>query len=462
MNSTLKNAIKNKDVNALCQGFFRYGGEPLSLTPAQEDIVRTIAYDEEQRILVNAMTRYGKTLCAAAGVLLYILLHPNKKNAIIAPQQDQANKVREYMSELIIESPLLADTIDFQFTGMDRLKKEASKYRQTFKNGSEYRIFSAAGEANRLMGFGVSGILLVDEACLIPHEAEAKIIRMLGDAPKETKLVKLANPWSVDNQYYRDWQTEKFKKIHIPYQVALKEGRTTEDYINEVRESVTPIEFQVLYNSDFPDQPEDALFDNVWITRACSEKREDIGQFFERKEQMWSIAGLDVAEYGRDLSVLVVGKTDGRFFIIEKIISWAKKDTMETVAKAVQNINRDMIINIDSTGLGAGVHARLKELGYNARRAMFGAAPKINKERLLNLKSQYYHTAAKVFENGLISMPKNDILNTQLRSMKYDYTSGGKMRIIDPEDKSPDFADALVIFISCPVIKDKKIKGFYF
>ena len=46
----------------------------------------------------------------------------------------------------------------------------------------------------------------------------------------------------------------------------------------------------------------------------------------------------------------------------------------------------------------------------------------------------------------MIKIPQHKTLLNELLVMKWGFTGTSKIKIIDPENKSPDFADALVYF----------------
>lgn len=71
------------------------------------------------------MTRYGKSVCVAIGVALYIWLHKDKKIAVIAPQNDQASIIRNYIAELIVCSSRLSDLLQIERdNSIERIKKK--------------------------------------------------------------------------------------------------------------------------------------------------------------------------------------------------------------------------------------------------------------------------------------------------------------------------------------------------
>jgi len=441
----LEELIKKKKVKEIVKWLF-----DIDLTEKQQEIVRVIAFQEYKRVVISAYTRYGKSLSVSLGILLYILFNKDKKVRLIAPKYEQATIIRNYIAENIMKSKIMSNLIDLDVYGVERLKKEVSKSRITFKNNCELKILSAEGTAERLMGWG-GDLIVVDEISLIdPETYRTKITRMLGDNP-DSILVSIGNPWSKDNQMWEQWINPNFHKIHIPYQVGLKEGRIRKDFVEEQRMILTPIEFKILYDAEFPDESEDALLKYEWIENAVNRDLKIAGKIKH---------GVDVAELGNDLTVWIRGITDGAKYKVLEVNHWGKLDTMQTVGRLISKLEKNELINVDATGVGSGVASRLEEMGYNVVGVKVGKAPDIKNEgrdRFVNLKAEYYWHMREIFENGLIDIPKDRNLISQLAKMRYELTSGGKIKIIKPEDKSPDFADALMLFCA-PT--EKKKSGF--
>ena len=91
MEKPIRRAIEKQNVKFLCRVYFG-----ISLTYKQQKIVRVIAFAKHKRISISAMTRYGKTFCVSLGVCLFIMLNEDKKIALIAPQREQAQIIRNY------------------------------------------------------------------------------------------------------------------------------------------------------------------------------------------------------------------------------------------------------------------------------------------------------------------------------------------------------------------------------
>ncbi len=467
---------ENKRVETLVKIHFNF-----HLTAKQIDIVRAVAYQETDRLSVCAMTRYGKTQCVAIGAALFILWNHNKRVMFIAPTRDKAAILRDYMAELVLGCSELINLADWDISGMERLKKEASKSRLTFKNGCEYRIFSAHGEGASLMGFGVGkqgGIIVKDEACEIDDKANTKITRMVGDNPENTMIVELFNPWTRDNKAFEHWNDPDWKNIHVSWQDAVEEERTTLDFVERQRKEITPLEFTVLYDSEFPAEAEDSIFNLVKIKRAIADNTDfeaDIKQIEEKVKTPYKftesvfkqltdslnaytkVISCDVADKGLDETIIYWGLRKAGFNQIVGSYHEPKSENT-AVAGRINDLIKSYIgkkikgvVNIDSIGLGTGVLSMVKQFvrdnGYKnvkVNGCHFGESP-INKDRFSNKKAENYFRLKEIFDDDTISIPEIRSLTTQLLVMRWEHNSSSKIKIIDP-NKSPDWADALVYF----------------
>ena len=454
----IKKLIEKRDVRIFNQKFFG-----VNLTTTQEEIVRTVAFDEHKRVVISCMTRYGKSFCVSLGLLLWIMMNERKRLGIIAPTNEKTSILRNYMSNFITMCPDLMDLLDLDKKGTDRIKKEVSKRRMTWRNGIEMRTLSAEGHGEQLMGFGFDKVV-VDETCDIKFEVfRSRITRMLGDSPNAT-YVEIGNPWHRDNHMWMHWINPNWFKIHVDWKTALKEGRISENFLEEQRNQLTNREFKILYEAEFPEESEDQLIHFSWI-------RDAIKPFVEISGI--KTLGVDVARTGKDSTVLTYGVVSNDFYIVKGIQEHNQEDTMRTVDRILtlhykEKFNR---IIVDTNGLGAGVADRLNQLKRDGQLnceiiEFFGGRQpgpeikkittekKVVKSRFLNTKAEAYFKLRSIFEEGRIIIPNNPKLIDQLTKMKWILTGNEKIRVLDPgiakedtsEEKSPDFADSLCYF----------------
>ena len=162
------------------------------------------------------------------------------------------------------------------------------------------------------------------------------------------------------------------------------------------------------------------------------------------------ILGVDVARFGEDETV---------FSIIESYNvsqwkhiwqdTWKNKSTMETVGRIVEltrTWNLDQVV-IDDTGIGGGVTDRLTELRIPV--IPFISASKAVNELYLNKRSEAFFKLKEMFTLKTMKIINDNVLQTQLLSIRYKYQSNGKKALLSKDEmrkngiKSPDRADAL-------------------
>lgn len=478
--------IKNQDVKFIAKYYYGY-----DLTPGQVEIVRAIAFRLYKRISISAMTRYGKSQCVALAIAMILDFDLPLKIAFIGPKDEQAHILRQYLAELVYKNPSLLAKAQLFVSGEERIQKEASRKRMTFSTGAEYRVFSAEGDANRLMGFGAN-IVIKDEACLIGRNAHAKIMRMLGDNPEDAMLIELYNPWDRDNVAFEHTFDPKFKVFRIGWQQAVEEGRTTAEFIQEQKKEITPLEFTVLYESEFPGESQDSLYNLSKLQHAQTlqfnfeEKIQKIEEMLKNQTQLSEsqvkklkdelnkytrIVSCDPADKGLDETVIMWGVEYENKYELVGWYSEAKSESMQIVGKIFERVKEFVgrrvkgEIHLDQIGVGVGPLSRLKELireknyhNVSVKGCHFGKAA-IKKDNFINKKSENYFRNKDLFQEDLISLPNSDELRKlihQLTSMKWELTSSGKKKVLDPGEKpeaglkkekdSPDWGDCLVYF----------------
>ena len=149
--------------------------------------------------------------------------------------------------------------------------------------------------------------------------------------------------------------------------------------------------------------------------------------------------------------------------VVTDIKSWGGLDLMQTVGRvkaeydALEVWEQDQLeLMVDSVGMGAGVSDRLQELGLPVRAVNVSESPSM-KETYLNLRAELWFRMKAWLENRTCKIPQNDKLLSELTSLKYTFTSSGKIKAESKQElkkrgfNSPDLADSLALtFASDP------------
>lgn len=429
-------------------------GEPLELTEYQCEIVKRIIQKYPKRNLLWATTRAGKSFSVAIGIVLCAMMNPGEKIRVIGPTGSHANIIMSYVISKLGDHPDVMNSLSLGSGGhtTDRLRKELSRSRITFHNGSEISILTAGinNDGRQLLGWGGT-IVIVDEAEAIPPELiRTMVMRMIGDEP-EAMVLLIGNPiakgymWEHrDGELYPDWIDGQHI---ISWKDAVKEGRLSKSYIEERRRELTPQEFAIWYDAEYVEDTEDTLIPHSWIMNAIDNYGRVSGKV------SYEAVGLDVARMGNDLTVLTHIQVVDEWVYLRAIKSWSKAETVETVNRVFQYMDKRKvrIINVDEGGVGGGVVDVLRERnpgGYTVRGINFGSKSK--RRNLENMKAEIYMGLRKLFSEDLdrstkMAIPRHERMIHQLNMLSMEVRDTGRIRILDNQTKSPDYADSLAL-----------------
>ena len=469
-------------LRGLCNAFHDANDIPLGrlFTYTQLLIIYIISKRVFSRVQLILPTQYGKSLAVSIGVLLRVATH-NEKWAIIAPTEDKARIIMDYIVEHIFDDPWLVNKLEYTGT-KEKLKQEKSKTRITFRGGGEVRVYTANANNQQqvkkaLMGFGAPNIIL-DESALINDDLYSTVKRMLGGSEGTqggTFLLEIGNPF-FHNHFWRTWLSKRYVKIFVDYVTALKEGRYTDDYIEEMREEAF---FDVLYECLFPEQEQDvpagyrALLSASHVENALINNDIPLGHDEQGNIMDSPILGIDPNHGGKNNTVFVIRYPMTGFakVVLKKNYSEFKGQdiTSEQLADAERIIReydiRDYRIGVDAGNGGALADALVRK-GYMVIAVMFGEAAE-DSSRYANAKAELFWRCRRwlISDNGKLVKPDGEEKDNgflELKVINYKETSTSKLqmepkeKLIDRGIQSPDTADALALtFITVSNIVDE-------
>ena len=412
------------------------------------DILNAVFTKKAKKITIRATTRAGKSYTLAEIAILKAVLEDDCRVGIIAPSFDKTRIIMDYVASFLAGNQIFDDIVMIEVSSLsklERLRKEVSKRRITFKNGSAIECKSVDLDSK---GFGVMGYaydcIIVDETDLIDDSSYNKIYRMLVENP-DAQIIEIGNPWFLAH-FYEHHHDNAWEKIHIRWQDCVAAGRMTLEAVEDQRKEITALEFKVLFDADFPDEIEHAVFQKEAI-EAMTAPGSAI-----RHERI--LIGVDVARGGRDKTVLTVFGIEGNkaYYLRNEVLD--TNDTMKIVGAviAMADLCRTprvkVEIAVDTVGLGAGVFDRLLELGYEAS-AFIAGGKAMNSERFYNLKTEVaFRTAEIANESLILNIPRDSRYVLETRSITFEVCSDKQRKVVDPKDKSPDFFDSMIIALS--------------
>lgn len=432
-------------------------GNPILLTPTQDQIFAAIAKKLYNRLHIMCHTRYGKSLTVALAVLTRVATFPEKW-AIFSGTKDRARIIMDYIIQHIFDNDFTAKRFlpEKGDRSDDAIRKYRNKNRLTFKvgeaNGKSLYGEVFIGTASEAIGQGAPNVI-AEESSLFNAREWAMVARMVGDDPKNNFLCQIGNPFER-NHFLEAYHDPAYHKININCYKSLAEGRISQEIIDANRGNLY---FRVLFENIFPSSKDidvsgwQYLLTDTDINKA--QTRDLVPKGVRRM-------GVDVARGGRNFSVWVM-RMDNYAKVLEKINTGDLIGRDETVGDAEVTVKlmrehgiQPQDVFIDDTGVGGGLTDYLKHMGYKVNPVVLGES--VEDEECVNVRSSIYagkEGLAVWIKGGGKLEPHKDWL--ELTKIRYKKKNGIKTLIESKDDmrkagllrtgESPDVADALAL-----------------
>jgi hypothetical protein len=404
----------------------------------QKDFLNAVA-SGERKISIRSGHGVGKSTTASWAMLWFLLTR--------------------YPVKVVVTAPTSAQLYDALFAELKRWVKELPQPIQELLDVKQERIelkasateafisarTSRAEQPEALQGVHSDNVMLVaDEASGVPEAVfEAAAGSMSGH---NALTILLGNPvrssgffFETHNRLKDEWWTRRVS--------CIDSTRVSKEYVEDMKsrygEESNAYRIRVL--GEFPRSDDDTIIPMELLESA---KHRDT-RAYEDAPIVW---GLDVARFGSDSSVLCKRQSN----VVHTLERWRNLDLMQLTGavvaqyEACDHKSRPAEILVDSIGLGAGVVDRLRELKLPARGINVSESPAMG-GTYLNLRAELWHKAKAWLEKRDCKIPNNEDLIGELATVRYTFTSNGKIKIESKDDirrrglKSPDMADAFVL-----------------
>lgn len=438
-------------------------GNPFEMTPGQIAIFRAIYERQYPRTQFDCYTQYGKSDTVSMALLLRATTFSEKWINLGATKEKASIIVGKLIKHLFENDYTLSKFEIADDESIESIRRTRSKDKLTFQvdnKGGTGTIWAMSADARRkskdagdiLIGHGAPN-LIEDDAALIPDTIHGKALRMLG-GHKDNFLLKITNSFGR-NHAWRSRNDPNFHKIIIDYKQGIAEGRITPEFVEEMRASLDPVMFGILYECVYP--PSDMIEDGGWMPLLVPEQ---IKAAKNRSVQAKGTkhAALDVSE-GTNYNAIVI-RQDNYARVKEKTL---EKDLMKTAERFIAVCTEERIeptrTHIDAVGIGAGVYSRARQLNFMVNAFKGGESPteKTEVEKKMD-PLEYYNRRAECFwkmrswiiEGGAL---EESLEWDQLEKLRYRITSDKKVQIMSKEEmrvrgylqpsESTDVPDAL-------------------
>jgi hypothetical protein len=437
-------------IKRIVSNFFKDDyGKPFILTDTQAEIVGAIFLKHSPRVQIETYTQFGKSDSVSMGVILRVYAY-GESFAVVGGTQEKADIIMRRIIQHIFDDKRLYGQLELDMNEpLQRLKRERNKKSLSFRNGGEIKTFSGDSRNRQrvkeaLIGFGCPN-LIEEEASIIEDDLHSTAMRMLT-GHKDNFLVKIGNTVFRDkprSHFYRTSKNKNYYKIWADYNLGIKEGRITEEAVEEMRLEMNPIFFRMYYECLFPN--ENVVDVGGYYRTVTDEELDNALGIVEHKGKVR--IGIDVGE-GHDLSVIVK-----RSDTLAEILYKTKTADQMTLARELFNQVKDEKfddLNVDAVGVGAGVASYFEEQ-LNGNKVKWSESPtkENSKYGYKNLKAQNFDDVASWIRNGGKLKPHEGW--EELRNIRQKEDSTGKLKIKTKEEMqkegipSPNYADGLAL-----------------
>lgn len=210
--------------------------------------------------------------------------------------------------------------------------------------------------------------------------------------------------------------------------------------------------FSYMILGRYPAQGNTQLISKDWISKARTRWDSYVSEHGEVPPRHTNaVMGLDVGEFGTDANVSCF-----RFGgYIERLVAWSGVDTVKTGDRATAEYKgRDVSrVNVDATGIGAGVAPHMQRGGCSAHSVKVASSPTEKTElgEFYILRDQLWWASREWLRTDTGAMlPPDELLIEELQTPTYEVVNG-KIRVMKKRTmrkllkRSPDRADALCL-----------------
>jgi hypothetical protein len=387
----------------------------------QRDLIEHVDTTETPKVAIQPGRQVGKTLIGAALAADAVATTPDEDVLIAAPFQETADEMMREATQLLE-------------TAAERLDAMGLTLGVETKNKREWEFAHGGRLLSRTLGVDGVGqrgknprFVIVDEAAFAPDAVFEDVIEPFFTTHDSYTFILTSTPAGDAGYFFQkcrlddDWYSPRWptaiSPLVDPEWLAERKRKTDrrtwrQEYLGE---------FIGSSNRFF--SPE--LIDDVTGDATFTER--DL-----------VAVGADIARAGDDRTAIIGVDSSGAAKVLT---SDAELTLTEAAGELAQVYERHApaTIQVDETGLGAGVVEMLEE--------EVGRSVVEGTKFTIDTKQSLYNGLKSALERGDVALVQHPRLSRELKKLTYSLTSSGKTKISHPADGHDDHPDALALAV---------------
>lgn len=390
--------------------------------PYQKEVIDS----GRDRIAITGGRQIGKTTMMAWMAIHEFAMYEDHEILLVAPTQRQA---LNFMRKLKSEIQEWVDNPDEY--GLE----EVTKSRILGVNGSRIEAMPALEETIR--GLTIDSAFVDESAFIDRHIFTSVISPMLATTDGVFFIASTA--WGKEGYLYSRFDSED--DYWLTKQITSMENPDIPSrQVKEWREDMTQMEFEREVLGQFTDK-KNAFFKNRDINSALEWAQEEelpANVVYPDQSGRNSYLGIDPASTGDDQAVLATMDEDYNIYDVKTIDECEIPELEKEIRNKLNSSDRNYIkAFIEENGLGEGTVHRFED----EFKCVEGFRTTIRS------KESIYNQLKNLMQKGEINIPDREDLTSQLRTIEYENTNRGNMKIYAPGRNHDDIADALALAV---------------
>ena len=402
----------------------------INLTKKQKEAYNLL-HDKETKVLVARWSRQSGKSVFAEIALIESLCKTLTFNAYISPTYSQGRKVYKEITQLL------------ENTGIIKKANASTLTIQTIFNS--YLQFFTMESPTAIRGYTISGLLVLDEASFFPDvltdgsEPWSSVIMPITKARKP-KILVISTPKGKRGMFYDMYMKAVagepgYKEISA---TIYDDDLVTEEEIEDIKKSVSPIGFQEEFLVEFLDS---SLTFFKGYEHCFSEYN------YDHSQKQW--IGIDLSANGEDATI--VTKINQDMQVKQYKIEGTLDNKYQQISEILNSTNNLQMAYLEINGIGAVMLNEIEKLVSNKSKLREWSTTNQSKEKAVS-------SLAMAIANKEIKFNQSDNeLFSELGTFIVKYTKTGKMQFEAQSGKHDDRCMSLAIALQAKLDYDTKV-----
>lgn len=328
-------------------------------------------------------------------------------------------------------------------------KDHDKKWRADAIANSEHNSEGFAG----LHNVGKRIIIIFDEASAIPKAIWEVVEGALSDANTEIIWICFGNPTRNSGNFFDCFTRQKHRWWTKQIDSRTVEGTNPEQaqkLVDDFGEDSDIVRVRV--RGLFPRAGANQMLPSNLVTAAMGRTIPEASYNY-----MTKVCSVDPAWEGKDCTVITI--RHGWVVYPQRVISGQDPMAVASIVNQMEAEHRFDGIFVDAIGIGAGVIARLNQLGHDHAFKVKASYEAHDKQKYFNSRVEMYGHLKDWLDSDLACLPDDPQLDLELTSQEVAHTVKEQLKLEPKADLkkrigvSPDKADSLAIGFAFPVEK---------